>query len=103
MTVLMCMATRRGQIGFRYSRLEALELCNSAASSKNGLPSTIIWVAVPCFCNRGIAEDVDFVWEHAAMKTSEPMAAQKKRIRNFMLSTSVVIERRAESRVRSER
>src|ERR1035438_3900295 len=86
MTVLMCMATRRGQIGFRYSRLEALELCSSAASIRNGLPSTIIRVAVPCFSNRGSAE-VDFVWEHAAMKTSEAMAAQQKRIRNLIFST----------------
>ena len=48
-TVLMCMATSRGQIGFRYSELEELELRSSPASIRNGLPSTINWVAVPCF------------------------------------------------------
>jgi len=41
--------TIRGQIGFRNSELEELELRSSPASIRNGLPSTISWVAVPCF------------------------------------------------------
>jgi hypothetical protein len=43
------MATSRGRIGFRKSALEELELRSSPASIRNGLPSTIKWVAVPCF------------------------------------------------------
>jgi len=37
-----------GQNGFRYSMLVALLLPSSPASARNGLPSTISWVAVPC-------------------------------------------------------
>jgi hypothetical protein len=49
------MATSRGQIGFRNSELEELELRSSPASIRNGLPSTINCVAVPCFRRWGMA------------------------------------------------
>ena len=48
-TVLRLAATSLGHIGFMYSTLVALLLRSSPASAKNGLPSTISWVAVPCF------------------------------------------------------
>ena len=48
-TVLRFMASSFFQMGFMYSMLEALELCNSPASMRNGLPSTIICFTAP-FC-----------------------------------------------------
>ena len=48
-TVLTLASTILGHAGFMYSTLVALVLPNSAASARNGLPSTISWVAVPCF------------------------------------------------------
>jgi len=49
-TVLILAATILGHAGFMYSTLVAPLLLNSAANARNGLPSTISWVAVPCFC-----------------------------------------------------
>ena len=48
-TVLSLVSTSLGQTGFMYSRLVAVLLPSSPASARNGLPSTINWVAVPCF------------------------------------------------------
>jgi hypothetical protein len=39
------------------SELEELELRSSPASIRNGLPSTINWVAVPCLRRWGMAEE----------------------------------------------
>jgi hypothetical protein len=39
-----------------YSTLVALLLVNSPDKTRNGLPSTISWVAVPCFRKWGISE-----------------------------------------------
>src|SRR5450432_2879842 len=36
-------------MGFMYSKLDELELCNSPASARNGLPLTISCVADACF------------------------------------------------------
>jgi hypothetical protein len=44
-----------GQIGFVYSTLEELLLLSSPASARNGWPSTISWVAVPCFRKWGMS------------------------------------------------
>src|ERR1035437_10972245 len=41
------------QTGFMYSMVEALELCNSPASKRKGLPSTIICVTAPFFLRAG--------------------------------------------------
>src|ERR1035441_4493264 len=41
------------QTGFMYSMLDALELCNSPASMRKGLPSTIICVTAPFFLRAG--------------------------------------------------
>ena len=49
MTVFSPAALSFGQIGLMYATLVALLLDNSPASARNGLPSTISWVAVPCF------------------------------------------------------
>ena len=49
--VLKLTWTSLGHIGLMYSRLVAVLLCISPASIRNGLPSTISWVAVPCLCN----------------------------------------------------
>ena len=45
-----------GQMGFMYSRLEELELCNSPQSKMNGCPSTTSWVAGPSPASRGMPE-----------------------------------------------
>ena len=42
-------AASLGQMGFMYSRLDEEELCSSPESMRNGLPSTINWVAAPRF------------------------------------------------------
>src|ERR1019366_6325541 len=61
--VLSLAAASLGHTVFMYSRLVGLRLNNSPASAWNGLPSTISWVAVPCFrrCGRSDAEDADLV------------------------------------------
>ena len=56
------MATIRGQIGFRNSELEELELRSSPASIRNGLPSTINCVAVPCFRRWGMAVEAPLLF-----------------------------------------
>src|SRR4051812_24374928 len=47
------MAFRRGQCGFMYSALEALELPSSPPRIRNGLPSTMSCCVSPCFSSRG--------------------------------------------------
>jgi hypothetical protein len=48
-TVLSLLSTSLDHLGFMYSTLVAPLLFNSPAKTKNGLPSRISWVAVPCF------------------------------------------------------
>jgi len=52
-TVLTFRSTSLDQTGCMCSTLVALLLFNSPASARNGLPSTISWVAVPCFRSEG--------------------------------------------------
>jgi len=53
-TQFMLPATSRGHIGCMFSKLVAVLLPNSPVSARNGLPSTINCVAVPCFCKCGM-------------------------------------------------
>ncbi len=48
-TVLTFDATSLGHTSFMYSTLVAVLLLSSPDKARNGLPSTISWVAVPCF------------------------------------------------------
>src|ERR1022692_2717736 len=54
------------QIGCMFSRLLAVLLPSSPLSAKNGLPSTINWVAVPCWRRWGAVETV-WPWVRSAI------------------------------------
>src|ERR1700721_742934 len=74
------MAASRGQIGFIYLRLDEDELCNSPASIRNGLPSTISCVAAPRFSRWG----APFSWARieAVSRPENRSSIEIKQIRN---------------------
>ena len=85
-----CIA-RRDQTSFMYSMPVALELLNSPASARNGLPSTINWVAVPCFRKWGISEaaaaataGAGAVWPWPATRPGKHTSVQHNKTLRFM-------------------
>lgn len=68
-------AARRGHTAFIYSMLVAVLLLNSPAKARNGLPSTINCVAVPCFrkCGMSAADgaETDLVCPRPAARVRE--------------------------------
>jgi len=81
-TVLRPTFTRCGQTVFMYSGLEAAVLVSSPPSARNGLPSTINWVAAPRF-SRWATGATAGVWARA-VTTSAKSAMQLNRVLFFM-------------------
>jgi hypothetical protein len=67
-----------------YSMLEALELFNSEPRTRNGFPSTINCVAVPCFAKCGMPVD-GFACEKAAVDASNIKVVVTTRVLSFII------------------
>src|SRR5271157_1713768 len=82
-TVLSPMLARFGHTAFMCSGLEAAVLVSSPARARNGLPSTMSWVAAPRFSRwaTGGPVVVVVVGAHAVMRASATTSAKQARLR----------------------
>src|ERR1035441_7460109 len=92
-TVLSPMVARFGHTAFMCSGLEAAVLVSSPARARNGLSSTMSWVAAPRFSRwaTGGPVVVVVVGAHAVIKASTPVSAKQARLRGCIISAFRVV------------